>query len=65
MKDILEEAGIEVTTANKKQVDRVIHQAMGVEYKDCPSTWEALKRQVLGNEQKRRELINKLRNVAV
>ena len=27
MKDILEEAGIEVTPANKKQIDQAIHQS--------------------------------------
>ena len=64
MKDILEDAGVEVTPANKKQVDRIIHQAMGVEYKDCPSTWKAIKQQVLSDEQKRQELVNKLRDAA-
>jgi len=38
LKDILEEADIEVTPDNRKQVDRAIHQIVGVTYKDCPET---------------------------
>jgi len=43
IKGILEEAGIEVTPVDKKQIDRAIHQAVGVDYKDCPATWKRLK----------------------
>jgi hypothetical protein len=64
IKDILQEAGIEVTPGNKKHIDRVIHQAVGVEYKDCPATWKALKQQVLSSDEKKRKLINKLKDGA-
>lgn len=30
LKDILNEAGIEVTASNKKQIDRIIHEIAGV-----------------------------------
>lgn len=32
IKDILQEAGIEVTAANKKDVDRAIHRLVGTPY---------------------------------
>ena len=54
LKDILEGTGIEVTPANKKQVDQAIHQIVGVNYKDCPATWQRLKQQLTGDEQKLR-----------
>ncbi len=63
LKDILNQAGIAVTPANKKQIDQAIHQIVGVNYKDCPATWKALKQQVLSDDRKRQELINKLRNI--
>ena len=62
LKDILSEAGIEVTPSNKKQIDRAVHGIVGVTYKDCPATWKKLKQEILGNEQKRWDFIKKLQN---
>lgn len=61
LKDVFAEAGIEVTTENKKQIDRAIHEAMGFGYKDCPATWRRLKQDVLADEGKRRELMRRVR----
>jgi tetrahydromethanopterin S-methyltransferase subunit H len=60
LKDVLAEAGIEVTPANKKDVDRALHEIVGVAYKDCPSAWKNLKRQ-MANEADRAALAKKLR----
>ncbi len=60
IKDILTEAGIEITPGNKKQIDRAIHQAVGVDYKDCPATWKRLKQDIMTDEQKRQDFIKKL-----
>jgi len=65
IEDVLSEAGIEVTSGNKKRIDQAIHQILGVGYKDCPATWKRLKQQILADEQKRRDLINKLKNAIV
>lgn len=43
MKDVFEEAGVEVTKDNKKRLDAAIHKAVGVAYKDCPAAWRAVK----------------------
>ena len=59
MKDILDEAGIEVTPNNKKAIDQAFHQIVGVSYEDCPTTWKRLKQEPSGDEQKRRELVQK------
>jgi hypothetical protein len=61
LKDILAEAGVEVTPSNKRQVDQAIHRIVGVEYKDCPVAWKALKQQIMGDEQKRRDFVKKLK----
>ena len=45
MKSVLDEAGIEVTPGNKKELDQAFHQIVGVTYKDCPTTWKRLKRE--------------------
>jgi hypothetical protein len=60
MKDIFEEAGIILSPSNKKQIDQAFHQILGVSYKDCSATWKQLKQTMLADEQKRRELIQKL-----
>jgi hypothetical protein len=41
MKDVLDEAGIEVTPENKKEVDGVIHRLVEVEYKNCSPAWKS------------------------
>ena len=58
---MLAEAGIEVTPQNRKRLDEAIHEAVGVAYKDCPSTWRTLKENVLGDDEKRRAFFIKLK----
>ena len=43
MKEVFAKAGVEITKENRKEVDRVIHGIVGVEYKSCPETWKAVK----------------------
>ena len=46
MKDVFSRAGIEVTKENKKDIDRAIHFYVGIEYKDCSSTWKEVKKKL-------------------
>lgn len=62
LKDILNKAGIEVTPSNRKQIDQIMHNILGVTYKDCPATWKRLKQEIVGNEQKQQDFIKKLQN---
>ncbi len=62
IKDVLKEAGIEVTPGNRKQTDRAIHQIVGVTYQDCPGTWRKLKQQIKGDEQRKQDFIRKLKD---
>ena len=43
MKDVFTKIGVEATKENKKDIDRKIHGLLGVEYKDCSSTWKLVK----------------------
>ena len=61
LKDILSEAGIEVTAENRKQLDRAIHQIVGTTYKDCPSTGKAVKQKIASSEAEKRDFIKKLK----
>lgn len=61
MKEILAEAGIELTPANKKQIDQAFHQIAGVAHKECPATWRKLKQEFMSDEASRRELAQKLK----
>lgn len=63
IKDVLDEAGIVVTPANRKQIDQAVHQAVGVEYKDCPATWNRVKEE-LKDERKRKALVTQLQAAA-
>ncbi len=60
IKDILDEAGIAITSANRKQVDQAIHKAVKVAYKDCPATWKKIKEDIMGNSEKRQAFIKQL-----
>ncbi len=55
LQGILKEAGIEVTSTNRKQIDQAVHKIVGVTYKDCPAVWRKLK-------QEQRDFIKKLQN---
>ena len=61
MKDILTEAGIDVTEENKKEIDRIIHRLVAVEYKNCSPTWKAVKEQIKGDDAARKQFIEKLK----
>lgn len=50
IKDILKDAGINITAKNKKAVDQVIHQIVNVRYKKCmPDCWGEVKKRI-GND---------------
>jgi len=61
IKDLLKEAGVESTPANKRQIDQAVHKIIGVEYKNCPVAWKTLKQQI-SDEQSRRDFIEKLKD---
>lgn len=43
-------AEIELTTENKRDIDRVIHKIVGVEYKNCSATWREVKKKITEDE---------------
>ncbi len=61
MKDVLEEAGIEVTRENKKDINRIIHGLVDVEYKNCPPAWKAVKDHIKGDDRARSRFIQNLK----
>ncbi|MEL7562411.1 hypothetical protein [Dehalogenimonas sp. 4OHTPN] len=60
---VFKDANITVSPANKKIIDQTIHEILGTSYKDCPSTWKALK-PILANDVRKAELIEKLKSIA-
>jgi hypothetical protein len=48
---VFKNAGIEVTSENKREIDRVIHEIVGVEYKNCPATWREIKKRMADDEE--------------
>lgn len=51
LKAIFEKAGIQVTSENKQDIDRIIHEIVAVKYKDCSDTWQKVKRRLAENEE--------------
>jgi molecular chaperone GrpE (heat shock protein) len=50
LQQIFEKAGIEVTSENKKELDKIIHRVVKVEYKNCPATWREVKKLIAEDE---------------
>lgn len=46
LQEVFQKAGIEVTKENKREIDRVIHRIVGVEYKNCPAAWREVKKRL-------------------
>ena len=61
MKDILSDAGIEVTPQNKKAVDQALHKIVDVEYKNCSPTWKKIKEHIKGDARERDLFIRRLK----
>jgi hypothetical protein len=61
LKELLSEAGIEVTAENRKQIDRAIHEIVGTTYKDCPGTWKEVKKKLAASEAEKRAFLKKLK----
>jgi hypothetical protein len=53
MKEVLAEAGIVVTPANRKAVDTAFHRVAGLQTKHCPTAWKALKPRLATEEEVR------------
>jgi len=50
LQDIFKKAGIEVTNQNKRDIDRVVHRIVNVEYKNCPAAWREVKKRLAEDE---------------
>ncbi|MFW9888089.1 MAG: hypothetical protein ACFFER_07905 [Candidatus Thorarchaeota archaeon] len=50
MSRIFEEIGIEVTKENKREIDKVIHDLVGVDYKNCSESWKEVKKRLAEDE---------------
>ena len=47
---LFKKAGIEVTKENRQEIDKVIHDIVGVEYKNCPAIWREVKQRIRADE---------------
>ena len=48
---VFKKAGVEVTGENKREIDRVIHGIVGVEYKFCSVAWREVKKRIAEDEE--------------
>jgi len=50
LEEVFSKADIEVTSENKREIDKVIHGLVGVEYKQCPDVWREIKKRLAQDE---------------
>lgn len=48
---IFRKAGTEVTKENRREIDSVIHELVGVEYENCPAAWKEVKKRIAEDEE--------------
>lgn len=46
LQEVFKKAGIIVTDENKRDLDKTIHDIVGVPYKNCPATWKEVKKRM-------------------
>jgi len=51
LQHVFKKAGIEVTKENKREIDRVIHDIVGVAYKNCSATWKEVKKRIAEDQE--------------
>jgi ATP-dependent Zn protease len=51
LNNVFDKAGVTVTKENRKDIDRVIHRIVGVEYKNCSATWKEVKKRIAEDEE--------------
>ena len=51
LKSIFEKTGITITKENKRDIDKTIHEIVGVDYKNCPATWKEVKKRLAEDEE--------------
>jgi len=51
LQQVFAKAGIEVTSENKREIDRLIHGIVGVDYKNCPVAWKEVKKRIAEDEE--------------
>ncbi len=60
--EVLNDAGIQITNQNKKDIDKAIHKIVEVEYKNCSETWKKVKEILKGKDlAKKAKFVEKLR----
>jgi hypothetical protein len=50
LKGVFKKAGIEATPQNRTEIDRIIHDIVGVKYKNCPAAWGQIKTRLAQDE---------------
>ena len=50
LEEVFKKAGIEVTSQNRQEIDRIIHDIVGADYKNCPAAWKQVKNRLTQNE---------------
>lgn len=51
LQHIFKKVGIEVTSENKQEIDKIIHSIVRVDYKNCPATWKEVKKRIAEDEE--------------
>jgi len=58
LQHVFEKSGIEVTSENKREIDKLIHGIVDVNYKNCPAAWKEVKKKIAEDEE---DFVSKLK----
>jgi len=50
IQNIFKKIVLDINKTNKREIDRVIHKMVGVNYKNCSATWVEVKKRIVEDE---------------
>ena len=50
LQNVFKKARIEVTEENRRDLDKIIHRIVHIEYKNCSATWKEVKKLIAEDE---------------
>jgi hypothetical protein len=50
LNEVFKKAGIEVTSKNRQKIDRIMHDVVSEDYKNCPAAWKLVKNRIAEDE---------------
>lgn len=63
LQGLFDQIGLEVTSANRREVDEAVHRLIRVSEGECGPAWSKLKQEILSDQQKKTAFVDGLKSL--